>query len=132
MAKRTMHSSRIHRGDLVMVVSGADKGQQGRVLRIFTDERMVVVEGVNLVYRHVRRSQQNPQGGRVRRESPVHISNVMLMDPEKEVPTRVGRKLVEGAVGSKGAVRVARKSGATIDADSGSTKKSRKGRKSKE
>jgi len=131
MAKRTMHASRIHRGDLVMVISGADKGQQGRVLRILTDDRMVVVEGVNLVYRHVRRSQQNPQGGRVRRESPVHISNVMLIDPEQNVPTRVGRTVSDES-GSKGLARVALKSGATIDADSGAKKKGRKGRKSKE
>jgi large subunit ribosomal protein L24 len=126
MAKRTMHTSRIRRGDLVMVVTGADKGQQGRVLRLLPEDRQVVVEGVNLVYRHVRRSQQNPQGGRVRRESPVDISNVMLIDPEQNVPTRVGRK-----AGESGMERVARKSGAAIDADSGA-KKGRKGRKSKE
>ena len=128
MAKRTMHSSRIHRGDLVMVVSGADKGQQGRVLRIFTDERMVVVEGVNLVYRHVRRSQQNPQGGRVRRESPIHVSNVMVVDPDENVPTRVGRKMSdEGKM-----KRFARKSGAILDVETSAAKKGRKGRKSKE
>ena len=131
MAKRTPHQCRIHRGDTVMVVSGADKGQQGRVLRLLSDDYLVVVEGVNLVYRHVRRSQKNPQGGRVRRESPVHISNVMLIDPEQNVPTRVGRTMGDGSKGSEGMVRVARKSGAFIDADSGS-KKGRKGRKSKE
>ena len=127
MAKRSPHGSRIRRGDLVMVVSGADKGVQGRVLRLLTDTDLVVVEGVNLAYRHVRRSQQNPQGGRVRRESPVHISNVMMVDPEQNVPTRVGRK-----AGEDGRMeRFARKSGAVLTSDSGA-KKGRKGRKSKE
>ncbi|MEN8148262.1 MAG: 50S ribosomal protein L24 [Planctomycetota bacterium] len=127
MAKRSPHRSRIRRGDLVMVVAGADKGVQGRVLRLLFDDDQVVVEGVNLVYRHVRRSQQNPQGGRVRREAPVHISNVMVVDPEQNVPTRVGRK-----VGDEGRLtRFARKSGAILTTDSGA-KKGRKGRKSKE
>lgn len=127
MAKRSPHRSRIRRGDLVMVVAGADKGVQGRVLRLLLDEDKIVVEGVNLVYRHVRRSQQNPQGGRVRREAPVHVSNVMIVDPEENVPTRVGRKMSdEGKL-----TRIARKSGAVLDVDSGA-KKGRKGRKSKE
>jgi large subunit ribosomal protein L24 len=110
-----------------MVVAGADKGVQGRVLRLLPEADQVVVEGVNLVYRHVRRSQQNPQGGRVRRESPVHVSNVMVVDPEGHVPTRVGRK-----AGEDGRMtRIARKSGAALSSDAGA-KKGRKGRKSKE
>ena len=131
MAKRNPHRTRIRRGDTVVVVSGADRGQQGRVLRVDADADKIVVEGVNLVYRHVRRSQQNPQGGRVRRESPVHISNVMLVDPESNVPTRVGRKLVDESRGALGMQRFARKSGAAIDV-SAESKKGRKGRKSKE
>jgi len=131
MAKRSPHRSRIRRGDLVMVVAGADRGQQGRVLRVDHDDDKVVVEGVNLVYRHVRRSQKNPQGGRVRREAPVHISNVMIVDPEKNVPTRVGRKIVDESLGARGVERFALKSGTSLDAESGS-KKGRKGRKSKE
>jgi large subunit ribosomal protein L24 len=131
MAKRTAHKSRIRRGDNVMVIAGEDKGHVGRVLRMLVEDRKVVVEGVNLVYRHVRRSQQNPQGGRVRREAPIDISNVMLMDPEENIPTRVGRKLVDESKGSLGWERFARKSGASVDAEAG-TKKGRKGRKSKE
>jgi len=127
MAKRSPHRIRIRRGDVVMVVAGADKGQQGKILRLLLEDDQVVVEGVNLVYRHVRRSQQNPQGGRVRREAPIHISNVMVMDPEQNVPTRVGRtENDEGRL-----TRVARKSGAVLTSDPGA-KKGRKGRKSKE
>jgi large subunit ribosomal protein L24 len=114
-----------------MVIAGADRGQQGRVLRVDSERDKVVVEGVNLVYRHVRRSQQNPQGGRVRRESPVHISNVMIVDPDKNVPTRVGRKPA-GETGGGRMQRFARKSGASLDVDAGGKKKGRKGRKSKE
>ena len=127
MAKRSPHRCRIRRGDAVMVVAGADKGEQGKVLRLLLEDDQVVVEGVNLVYRHVRRSQQNPQGGRVRREAPIHISNVMVMDPEQNVPTRVGR--TESDDGRL--TRVARKSGAALTSDTGA-KKGRKGRKSKE
>ena len=128
MAKLSPHQSRIRRGDLVMVVAGADKGVQGRVLRLLLDEDKVVVEGVNLAYRHVRRSQQNPQGGRVRRESPIHVSNVMVVDPDENVPTRVGRKMSdEGKM-----KRFARKSGAILDVETSAAKKGRKGRKSKE
>ena len=92
MAKRYSHNPRICRGDTVAVITGDDKGSRGRVLRVLADTDRIVVEGVNLVYRHVRRSQKNPQGGRVRREAAVHISNVMLVDPASDEPTKVGRR----------------------------------------
>ena len=81
--------SRVRKGDLVAVVSGDDKGKRGRVLRVLSDDNRVIVEGVNLVYKHLRRSQQQPQGGRVRREAAIHVSNVMPIDPESNEPTRV-------------------------------------------
>ena len=102
---------RIHKGDMVAVISGADTGKRGRVLRVFPEEGRVIVEGVNLVYRHLRRSQQNPQGGRIRREAPVHASNVMPIDPESNKPTRVRRGVEEGR-----RVRVSVRSGAVLDA----------------
>ena len=74
-------SARIRKGDLVAVVTGDDKGKRGRVLTVLPERNRVVIEGVNLVFKHLRKSQQNPQGGRVRREAAIHVSNVMPIDP---------------------------------------------------
>lgn len=72
-----------------MVIAGADKGRQGKVLRVIGDKNRVVVEGINRVWKHVRPSQRNPQGGRIQKDAPVHISNVMPLDPTSQKPTRV-------------------------------------------
>jgi large subunit ribosomal protein L24 len=129
MAKRVPHRPRIRRGDTVLMITGANKGTRGRVLRVLADSDRVVVEGVNLVYRHVRRSQKNPQGGRVRREAPVHISNVMLVDPQSDEPTKVGRRLAEPEKGSLGWSRVARKTGQVVgEAVAKTAKKGKKGK----
>ena len=69
---------RIKRGDLVVVRSGADKGKTGKVIRVEVANERLYVEGVNLQYKHMKRTQQNPKGGRVRREGPLHASKVML------------------------------------------------------
>lgn len=102
---------RIRRGDLVAVTSGDDRGKRGRVLRLVNEKNRVVVEGVNLVYKHLRKSQQNPQGGRVRREAPIALSNVMPVDPESNKPTRVASHLVDGR-----RTRVARGTGTALGA----------------
>lgn len=102
--------ARVRKGDLVAVVSGDDKGKRGRVLRVLSDNDRVIVEGVNLVYKHMRRSQQQPQGGRVRREAAIHVSNVMPIDPESNEPTRVTVREEGGR-----RVRVARRSGTVLD-----------------
>jgi large subunit ribosomal protein L24 len=112
---------RVRKGDTVAVVAGNDRGKRGRVLRVLPEQNRVIVEGVNLVFKHLRRSQTNPQGGRVRREAPIHASNVMPIDPETNRPTRVSRK-VEG--GKR--VRVARRSGAVIGASTGGGRKAQK------
>lgn len=132
--KSTTHACRIRKGDMVAVIAGEDRGQRGRVLRIITGKDRLVVEGVNLVHRHIRRSQKNPQGGRLRRESPIHISNVMVIDPETDEPTRIGRKQVDPSRGSLGWARVSKKSGNEIDAESAklAKKKKSKGKKAKE
>jgi large subunit ribosomal protein L24 len=109
---------RVRKGDLVAVVSGDDKGKRGRILRVLPEKNRVIVEGVNLVYKHMRRSQQNPQGGRVRREAPIHASNVMPIDPETSRPTRVRMRTEAGR-----RVRVTAQSGTLLDAVA---KKSRK------
>ncbi len=72
----------IRKNDTVKVITGDDKGKRGRVLRVMPDKSRVLVESVNYIWRHVRPSQKNPQGGRVQKESPVAISNVMLVCPE--------------------------------------------------
>ncbi len=75
--------------DIVEVISGDHKGERGKVLRVLTERNMVVVEGVNMVYRHVRPSQRNPQGGRLHKEAPIHISNVLPIDPKTNRGSRV-------------------------------------------
>jgi large subunit ribosomal protein L24 len=88
--------SRIKSGDVVMVIAGADKGKTGKVLRVIGDRDRVVVEGINRVWKHVRPNQRNPQGGRIQKDAPVHISNVMPIDPATGKPTRV-RVKIDGA-----------------------------------
>ena len=70
----------IRKNDVVEVIAGDHRGARGKVLRVDPKKRMVVVEGVNLVFRHVRRTQRNPQGGRIQKEAPIHISNVLPYD----------------------------------------------------
>lgn len=79
----------IKSGDTVIVVAGADKGKTGRVLRVLTDKDRVVVEGINRVWKHVRPNQRNPQGGRIQKDAPIHLSNVMPLDPTSGKGTRV-------------------------------------------
>jgi len=82
-------ASRIRRGDEVIVIAGAHKGERGKVLRVDQEKGKVVVEGVNMVYRHVRPSRRNPQGGRLQKEAPLHISNVLPFDSKTNRGTRV-------------------------------------------
>jgi large subunit ribosomal protein L24 len=98
---------RLREGDTVQVISGADRGKQGKVLRLLGER--VLVEGVNLRWRHLKPSQKQPKGGRIRKEAAVHASKVMPLDPESGKPTRVGSR-DEG--GTK--VRVATRSGKTL------------------
>jgi large subunit ribosomal protein L24 len=76
--------------DIVKMISGEDRGTEGKVLKVLRDKEKLVVEGVNRVYRHVKRSQKNPQGGRLSKEMPVSISNVMLLCPKCGKPSRTG------------------------------------------
>jgi len=81
--------ARIHKDDIVVVISGAHKGARGKVLRVIPERERVLIEGVNMVYRHVRRDRRNPQGGRIQKEAPLHISNVQPIDPKTDRGTRV-------------------------------------------
>ncbi len=80
----------------MVVIAGADKGKTGKVLRIVTDKDRVVVEGVNRVWKHVRPGQRNPQGGRIQKDAPIHISNVLPLDPTTGKPTRVKFEMRDG------------------------------------
>jgi large subunit ribosomal protein L24 len=95
----------IKTGDTVIVITGADRGKTGKVLRVLTDKGRVVVEGVNRVWKHVRPSQRNPQGGRIQKDAPIHLSNVMPVDPTTGKGVRVRFEQKDGrkhrvAVGS--------------------------------
>lgn len=104
-------AARVKKNDTVIVIAGKAKGTTGRVLAVYPSEDKVLVEGVNVVTRHVKPSQSNPQGGRVRKEAPIHISNVALADPTTGKPTRVRIKTLENGT----RVRVAVRSGEQID-----------------
>lgn len=101
---------KVKKGDRVVVISGSDKGKRGEILRVMPDEGRVLVSGVNLVKRHTKQSAKT-QGGIISKESPVHVSNVALIDPKTQKPTKVGFKIL----GDGTKVRVARKSGETIN-----------------
>ncbi|MGH7162641.1 MAG: 50S ribosomal protein L24 [Planctomycetota bacterium] len=101
----------VRKGDLVEVLSGNDRGKRGRVLRVIPAKARVVVQGVNLRWKHLRKSPKAPQGGRLRRETPLHVSNVMIFDEAAGTRTRVG---VRESDGKK--VRVGRKTGREIGA----------------
>jgi large subunit ribosomal protein L24 len=89
---------RIKTNDTVMVISGEDRGVKGKVQRVNRDEGKLVVEGVNRVYKHVRRSQKNPQGGRLSMEMPISVSNVLLVCGSCGAATRLGaRRLADGS-----------------------------------
>src|SRR5215510_1500587 len=87
----------IKSGDQVIVIAGADKGKVGRVLRIIPDRDRVVVEGINRVWKHVRPSQRYPQGGRIQKDAPIHLSNVMPIDPTTGKGARVRVQTKDGA-----------------------------------
>jgi len=103
----------IRKGDTVFVNAGDDKGKQGRVLEVVFDKETgrtrAIVEGVNMVSKHTKANNKNRNGGIIKKEAPVHISNLNPLDPKSKKPTRIGRHLVNGKL-----VRYAKKSGEDI------------------
>ena len=100
---------KIRKEDQVVVISGNARGKRGKVLKVFPERNRVIVEGVNIIKRHTRPNQKNPQGGIVQREAPIHLSNVMLIDPKTNEPTRVGTKIIKDpTTGRKTRMRVSR------------------------
>ena len=100
---------KIKKNDIVKIITGKYKGQQGRVIKVIKDRDRVVVEGINNVKKHTRPSQENPQGGVMEKEASIHCSNVLFM--EKDTPVKIGYKLLDN--GKK--VRFSKKTGNTID-----------------
>jgi large subunit ribosomal protein L24 len=100
----------IRKDDLVVILAGDDKGKRGKVLRVLRADNKLVVEGINRVYKHLKPSRKNPQGGRLSKEMPVAVSNVALIDPQTNTPTRVGTRYLPD--GTK--ELYAKKSGARI------------------
>jgi large subunit ribosomal protein L24 len=104
---------RIRRDDEVIVISGKDRGKRGKVLRVDPSKQRVYIEGLNMIKRHQRPTQTaagQQAGGVIEREGPIHVSNVMPIDPKDGKPTRIGSELIEGK-----RVRVARRSGQRLD-----------------
>ena len=105
-----MSKLHIKKGDTVYVNAGEDKGRTGKVLKVVVDKRRAIVEGLNMVSKSQKPSAKNPQGGIVKQEAPIHISNLNVVDPKTGKPTRIGRKLnADGKL-----VRYAKKSGEEI------------------
>jgi len=100
----------IKKGDTVFVNTGENKGRKGRVLEVDRDKNRAIVEGINMISKHTKPNAKSPNGGIIKKEAPVHISNLMLIDPASGEPIRIGRKL-----NAKGKlVRYSKKSGEEI------------------
>jgi len=108
---------RIVKGDKVVIISGNHKGQTGEVLKVIPDKQRVIVKGINLVKRHSRPTQKNPQGGIVEKEAPIHISNVMLFDDKVGRGTRIRSRRLDDEKKTK--VRVSVQSGEVIEIKAG-------------
>jgi large subunit ribosomal protein L24 len=106
-----MAIAHVRKGDTVMVVAGKERGKKGKVLRVIPEKGRVVVERLNLIKKHQKPTQKVRQGGIIEREGSIHLSNVMLIDPASDKPTRVGMRALSD--GKK--VRVARRSGEMLD-----------------
>jgi large subunit ribosomal protein L24 len=100
---------KVKKGDQVVVITGREKGKRGEILRVLREENRVIVQGVNMAQRHQRQSMQQ-EGGIVQKELAIHVSNVALIDPKSDKPTRVGYKM-----DGERKIRIARRSGEALD-----------------
>lgn len=107
----------IAKNDKVIVIAGNNRGRTGEVLKVFPEKQRVIVKGVNMVKRHQRPSQKNPQGGIVEKEAPIHVSNVMLYDDKSGKGTRIRSERLNDEKASK--VRISKKSGEVIPTKTG-------------
>jgi large subunit ribosomal protein L24 len=103
---------KIRKNDNVMVIAGNDKGKTGKVLKVFPSKNRVIVESINIRKRHTKPNQTNPQGGILEKEAPIDASNVMLLDPKSNEPTRIGSQIIlDEKTGKKKRARVSKVSG---------------------
>jgi large subunit ribosomal protein L24 len=100
----------IKKGDTVVVLSGESKGHKGKVLEVLVEKQRAIVEGANMVSKHTKPNADHPQGGIIKQEAPIHISNLMVVDPSSDKPTRIGRRLNDNGK----LVRYSKKSGEEI------------------
>jgi large subunit ribosomal protein L24 len=106
-------AARIRKGDTVQVITGVNKGNRGEVLRVFPRADRALVQGVNVVTRHVKQTRMGQEAGLIQLEASIHLSNLMLIDPKSEKPTKVGFRVLDDAHKTK--VRVAKATGAVIE-----------------
>ncbi len=105
---------KIKKGDTVKVITGRSKGTIAEVIKVFPKEDKVLVEGVNMVTKHLKPTQANPDGGKIEKEAPIHVSNVMAYDSKSKTASRVGYKVTTDKKGVSTKVRVFKKSGAEV------------------
>lgn len=106
---------KIRKNDKVIVITGNDKGKTGKVLKVFPKDNRVIIEGINVRKRHTKPSQRNPQGGILEKEAPINVSNVMLLDPKKNEPTKIGsQKIIDEKTGKEKRARISKLSGEMI------------------
>ena len=104
-----MHKLHIKKGDVVYVLAGEDRGKEGRVLKVLVQKQKAIVEGVNMVTKATKPNAQHPQGGLVKKQAPIAISNIALIDPKSGKPTRISIRRENGKV-----IRISKKSGEEI------------------
>ncbi len=106
---------KIRKNDSVIVIAGNDKGRTGKVLKVFPKTSRLIIEGINLRKRHTKPTQKSPQGGIQEKEAAIHVSNVMILDPKSNEPTRIGaRVILDEKTGKKKIARVSQVSGEMI------------------
>jgi large subunit ribosomal protein L24 len=106
---------KITKNDNVTIIAGNDRGKTGKVLKVFPKKNRVIVEGINIRKRHTKPSQTNPQGGILEKEAPINASNVMILDPKSNEPTRIGSQIIlDEKTGTKKRARISKISGEMI------------------
>jgi large subunit ribosomal protein L24 len=106
---------KIRKNDNIVVIAGNDSGKTGKVLKVFPKTSRIIIEGINLRKRHTKPNQKNPQGGILEKEAPIHVSNVMILDPTNNEPTRIGSQLIlDEKTGKKKIARVSKATGEMI------------------
>ncbi|MCZ6701936.1 MAG: 50S ribosomal protein L24 [Ignavibacteria bacterium] len=106
---------KLMKNDIVMIVAGNDRGKTGKILKVFPKSDRLIIEGINMRKRHTKPSQKNPQGGILEMEASIHVSNVMMLDPKTNEPTRLGAQIIlDEKSGKQKRVRVSKASGEMI------------------